>query len=79
MTDVRLIGEHGSEWTFELPLAEAYAKQVKAGLLAPADDRSAEALAAPDAFEPEPTRVGYGTRDASAHAESRPAQGRRRR
>lgn len=42
---VRLLGEGGVEWEFELPLAETYADQVKAHTLRPADDKSAAALA----------------------------------
>lgn len=42
---VRLLGEGGVEWEFELPLAEPYADQVKAHTLRPADDKSTAALA----------------------------------
>jgi len=42
---VRLIGEGGVEWEFDLPLSETYADQVVKRALRPADDESAAALA----------------------------------
>jgi len=44
-TVVRLRGEGGGEWEFELPLSEVFADQVKARTLTPADDDSAAAVA----------------------------------
>lgn len=43
--EVRLIGEGSVEWTFELPLTEVFADQVRKGSLRPADDESAAAVA----------------------------------
>lgn len=56
---VRLVGEGGVEWEFELPLAETYADQVKAHTLRPADDKSAAAVA--DLLDPAaPAEGGSG-------------------
>lgn len=43
--EVRLVGEGGVEWTFDLPLSETFSDQVAKGLLKPADDESAAAVA----------------------------------
>lgn len=44
-TEVRLVGEGGAVWTFELPLSEVFADQVKSHKLRPADEDSTAAVA----------------------------------
>jgi hypothetical protein len=46
MSSVKLVGEGGGEWEYDLPLSEPLADQVKGGKLKPADDDSRDALAA---------------------------------
>ena len=54
---IRLRGEGGGVWEYELPLDAAHAEQVKARKLQPADDDAAKALAA----QPELTQTAAST------------------
>lgn len=53
---VKLAGEGGVEWEFDLPLSETFLEQVRSGKLSPVDDASAKKLK--DAH-PEPQKAAY--------------------
>lgn len=79
MTTVKLLGEGGVVWEFDLPLSEVYTDQVLQRKLIPDDDESREALASllvpadEDAVVEEPPgelTLAERIRAVSSHAEA---------
>lgn len=61
---VNLVGQGSVVWTFDLPLAESFADQVRRGRLRAADEESAQLLAESGVFaDPEPEAASTADAD----------------